>query len=452
MSCLAVVGCMTSVIVSAQNAWVAAGIPIRTEQMHSIYTDTLAGAVYFCGTSSIDGDFITDDCGISVYYHGQWDTLGTFHGAPESIVRWHDTLIVSGDFIEINGEPIANCAYYDSVTWHSFGTFSPVAPSYLRELNGDLYALGAFMYADGHLCNGIAKREGTEWVSVGVEGFADPDTFHNIIHGIARYNGNLVVGGHVNFSGTSDHGVGIQENGIWHPLGPGIQGTYGHGGAFANYQGELYVGGGIHVGEGNPGEGLLRWTGTEFVAVGEGLQNQNNQWAANVGVFELEVHNGLLYVAGTFWFAGHVPANGVATWDGTNWCGLGGWLDGSASNIAFLGDTLFASPWIYLDGENVNSGVRYVGNYPDTCTQFSTSILDPTLLPAATFHITLASDILTAHLPIGVSPCRIELLDGLGRVINAGSGTTVRFSTAGLAKGVYIVRAEGYGAQRVLLE
>ena len=118
----------------------------------------------------------------------------------------------------------------------------------------------------------------------------------------------------------------------------------------------------------------------------------------------------------------------------------------------FYHDTIFIGLNHYLDSVDVNYAARYVGNYPDTCTQINTSILDPTPVHASPFHCSLLNDILTAQLPIGESPCRMELLDGRGRVINTGIGTTVRFSTAGLAKGLYVLRAEGYGAQRVLLE
>ena len=93
--------------------------------------------------------------------------------------------------------------------------------------------------------------------------------------------------------------------------------------------------------------------------------------------------------------------------------------------------------------------------YPDTCARVpNTSILDPSSAIRSRCipnHLDRL-DILIAHLPLGASPCRMECLDGMGRVGQCafGNNSSVQHRTTGPR--LYIVPAEGYGAQRVSLD
>ncbi len=61
-------------------------------------------------------------------------------------------------------------------------------------------------------------------------------------------------------------------------------------------------------------------------------------------LYALALHNGKLYAAGAFNYAGsnNTAVNHVAMWDGTSWHDLGGGMNASVYTLAFVGDTLYA--------------------------------------------------------------------------------------------------------------
>lgn len=431
----------------AQPSWVPAGVPFLTTEMRNIYTDTVADAIYFCGASSIDGDFNFEDEGISVYSNGDWDTLGVFSNMPECIVRWGDTLVVGGGFPHINGLPMPYCAGWVAGQWVPFGDFQEVGPYKFRIIDGDLYAIGAFVHVDGHLCNGLAKRVGGEWENVG----SMAGVMQNYLSDLTKYDGHLIMAGAVGFNWTSARGVAILNDTTWEPLGPGIVGTWGQGRALAVYQGDLYVGGAIDINDGNAGHGIMRWDGNQFHPVGDGFQGMYNDFSMPTGAVAMQVRNGLLYCSGQFRYAGHVPAMGVATWDGTNWCGFGGDLGLVVGSFDFYHDTLFVGPFHEAEGVDVNCAAKYIGSYPDTCSQTTTAIAQSLIGVGKELLLVVSPDHLQVDLPGGAEPVSISLHDAQGRLVDQALGRHVVFRTSGTANALYFVRAVGYAPKRIAL-
>ncbi len=96
------------------------------------------------------------------------------------------------------------------------------------------------------------------------------------------------------------------------------------------YQGRLIVAG-LFSTIGNPSvvaNNIAAWNGTGWTALtGGGVNNV---------VFDLEVHNGLLYVGGQFTMAGNIPVNNIATWNGTTntWANIPqGGVNGPNKNV-----------------------------------------------------------------------------------------------------------------------
>ena len=359
---------LTPLSATAQSDWEIPGIPFKVVVMLNICPDTIGNALYFCGESSLNNDNDSGDGAIPVYANGQWDTLSVFHGAVSSTVRWHDTLIVSGSFNNINGIPIDRIGAYANGSWSSYGSLSSGGWIYrLKVIDDELYALGVFESMDGNLCNGLARREGNSWVSAGsFDVFEVPN-----IQDLVKWNGQLVSTGTIRFNNTTAKEVAILNGTQWEPLGPGIQGSFGAGRSLAVYQGDLYVGGSIDLAAGNAGHGIMRWDGSQYQPVGTGLQTFYNNYQYIVGAIDMKVHNDKLWVGGNFGFAGNVLARGVASWDGTQWCGL---PDISVSNsqlpveaLAFFHDTLYVST--YDSGLPANCALRFIGtDYQDTCS------------------------------------------------------------------------------------
>ena len=225
-------------ICTAQPAWAPAGLQVHTGEVTNIYEDTVANALYYCGESSRNGDNDFSDQVLSIYSNGQWDTLGSFTGRVTAAVTWHDTLVVAGYFFSVDGMPMEYVTCYVGQQWLPFGDFSEGVYR-LKIINGDLYAIGAIQFADGHLCNGITKRVGGEWVNVGVLDAYNIPIFQDLV----EWNGTLYAAGAIRFNGTPYKDLVYFNGTEWLPLSTGILGGLGAGRSLAVYQDELYIGG-----------------------------------------------------------------------------------------------------------------------------------------------------------------------------------------------------------------
>ncbi|MBL7940188.1 MAG: T9SS type A sorting domain-containing protein [Flavobacteriales bacterium] len=346
----------------AQN-WVTAAIPGHVLNIRQIYANATHDTIYFAGAIEMDETInFAQTNPVMRYTEGQWDTLGVLRGLIHSMVLYRDTLIAGGEFLAANGIPCEGIAYYDGSQWHPYGDLERGVRR-LRVLDDELFAVGGFDHADGQSAPGVAKRVGNSWQPVG--------WFNNQanIVDIAKYNGNLVVTGNVDME--EGRGIAEWDGTTWQLLGPGILGGFSGGLCLTVYQNQLYVGGQISITAGNAGQNIMRWDGEQFHPVGQGIQ----WWAGNTTsiatVFNMVEHNGKLFVGGGFRAAGGVEAMGLATWDGTEWCGVPGDFQATGGTMAmdFYHDTLFAACGAMLDGDSVNRAVKFVGEaYEDECS------------------------------------------------------------------------------------
>jgi hypothetical protein len=120
----------------------------------------------------------------------------------------------------------------------------------------------------------------------------------------------------------------------WVSMG-GITGADGSLSATAvDGSGNLYIGGSFTVVGGVIANGIAKWDGTNWSALGSGM----NGW-----VGQLAVSGNNVYAAGGFTMAGGKAANYIAKWDGTNWSALGSGLSGDVYALAVSGSNLYAA-------------------------------------------------------------------------------------------------------------
>ncbi|HMC98364.1 MAG TPA: T9SS type A sorting domain-containing protein, partial [Flavobacteriales bacterium] len=297
------------------------------------------------------------------YTIGGWDTLGVLRGQIMTMVEYHDTLIAGGQFTEASGTPCQGIAYYNGQVWHPYGELEQSVRR-LRVLDDELYAVGGFNIADGQTASGVAKRVGNTWVPLG-----SIDYNGIVLIDVAKYDGKIVAVGDVNMDGG--RGIIEWDGTDWHLLGPGIINGMSAARCLTVYQGDLYVGGQIALAPGNPGQNIMRWDGTEFQGLGQGIQWQLGNTTSIATVLNLVEHNGVLFVGGGFRAAGGILADGLATWDGAEWCAVPG--DFTTSNgiwgMDFYYDTLFVACGWTLDGDSVNMAAKFVGEeYQAECS------------------------------------------------------------------------------------
>jgi hypothetical protein len=438
--------------VHAQSDWIDAAIPGFQIGVQQVCSSVDGTRLYYCGALIQDQTLGFYSNPVLRYANGAWSPLGIIPQVVRSVVEYHDTLIATGPFnVVADSLPVDHIAYWNGQQWLPYGSLRPLGARKLRVLDDTLYAVGSMDTADGQYVNGITRRVGGQWRPVGL---LDTDGY-SIMGDIVKFEDHLVAIGSGAINGELR--VFQLQDGVWSILGGGIQGGLCSAQCLAVYNGDLYVGGQITMACGNPGQGILRWDGSAWQPVGLGLQYALGDFNSFAGPTTMMEHNGKLFIGGGFRYAGGVEAFGVATWDGTEWCGVTGNFSNGVGHTGvysmdFYHDTLFVAANM-ADDDSVNFSAKFIGTeYADSCATVLTALPIQSPMPTNSMVIILANEMLTAQIPTGASPCRIELLDGLGRVINTGTGTSVPFSTLSLATGLYLLRAEGYGAQRVLLE
>jgi hypothetical protein len=87
----------------------------------------------------------------------------------------------------------------------------------------------------------------------------------------------------------------------------------------------LFVGGGFtHVAPAKPSEGVGKWTGTEWIPIGEQVQGP---WGGPTVIDDMAVHDDgsgpALYVVGAISDVAGLRAQGIARWGGSRWSNVG---------------------------------------------------------------------------------------------------------------------------------
>jgi uncharacterized delta-60 repeat protein len=93
--------------------------------------------------------------------------------------------------------------------------------------------------------------------------------------------------------------------------------------ALAEFQGELYAGGEFTMAGGAPATGIAKWDGSQWLPVGGGVRHIGGAHSvAALHVFD-DGTGPALYAGGAFNAAGETHVEGVARWDGAEWSAVG---------------------------------------------------------------------------------------------------------------------------------
>ncbi|QDU68542.1 hypothetical protein [Engelhardtia mirabilis] len=249
----------------------------------------------------------------------------------------------------------------------------------------DQLVVGGYDYlqADAQSLGLVATFDGTSWspLGSGIPGagaFVDYD-----VRDFAIYDGGLVAAGtFTSAGGQPAKSIALFDGVDWQPLGGGLDLSFAPTGSVFSlevFQGDLYASGQFNLAGGIPVQGLARWDGQQWHAVGGGLPpvaggTPGFAWEMSVGP------DGLLYLAGEFPAAGGVAATGnIATWDGSNFASVGGGFNvfGGASvrDLAWYDGELWAVGTYDLAAGGAGdekaaifdgSTWRAAGNFPDS--------------------------------------------------------------------------------------
>ncbi len=399
---------------------------------------------------------------------GVWAGLdGGTNGTVRALATGPEgSVYVGGEFTAAGGLTTGPIARWDGSSWHPMVGLTGWVEALGIGADGTVLAAGG-MADTGNGQPGCASRwTGAAWEPVGVS--CRP---HNGIYSAAVLpDGTPVIGGR-DFGGV--RGLIAWNGTAWTDLGTGPGGSLdGNVWALAVApDGRLYAGGEYLSAGGKPlSSCVARWTGTEWQAVGTGLERGSN---ADTCVLSLAFGPGGELYAGGFLRLGDDPAaHGVARLVNGAWTALpasfsepGVWAlrfdvadrlytgrlfapgltvwDGSAWNVLSPDESVYA---LALDG----TGRLIVGGHfgemggvaSSNVIAYTPALTGSEPPPDATAFRVWPNPAADAAQMRTASGGRTEVHDALGRVLWSGQvapGTTA-LPTARLAPGIYVVR------------
>jgi hypothetical protein len=190
--------------------------------------------------------------------------------------------------------------------------------------NGPMLWVGGDVVVPGIGGVEVTRWNGQAWVWTGA--------LNDSVTGFGVYNDgsgpSMYAGGYFSLS-AGNRGIARWTGSSWVPVGTGLHGgQYVWVNAMASFDAgngaELYVGGGF-TGAGSVfGQPLAKWNGTQWSLVGAGLGPRGT---SSPEVFALQAFDDgsgpALYVGGIFGSAGGVPVDGIARWNGVHWSAVG---------------------------------------------------------------------------------------------------------------------------------
>jgi hypothetical protein len=154
------------------------------------------------------------------------------------------------------------------------------------------------------------------------------------------------------------NGIARWNGTAWAALGTGLGGPIvGLAYTLATLaNGDLVAGGWFSTAGGVAANNIARWNGTAWSAVGTGLNSS--------ALSMVTLPNGDLVVGGLFTAAGCIAANRIARWNGTTWSAMGSGLSGTVSSVAVLpnGDVVVGGDFLNAGAGAANRIARWNGS------------------------------------------------------------------------------------------
>lgn len=437
----ALVAASLSLSVNAQSPWQGLFLPGALINAQYVHCDTASHTVYYTGLNNLMGDFTNMPGSVLAWRNEQWDTIAyNQHGTLERLVMFHDTLILEGaSFIE--SDTVDGIAYFNGEHWVSFPDQpDDVQVQRFRVIDDTLYAA---------MTSGLVVRQpffrlvNGHWEPFGFM----PGLDYNIGADIVKYAGafyGTVVGG------AEGNGVYRLEDTTWTSLGPEITGTGSSPSLLSVFQGDLYIGGYLQMNTGVPGQGICRYDGENFFALGMGLQMAPGNNNSACGAVDMIAHGNYLFVSTGCDYIGGMYCPGIGAWDGSRWCTVEGVLvenNAGAWSMDFIGDTLYVGCGQTISGVDVGHAARFIGpDFADSCGTITFVPLDETVQERTTLYPNPVSEVLSISFGgMHTHDVPLRIIDSRGVVRWIGQARPQDLDVRDWAKGVYQLVAPGRG-------
>lgn len=300
-------------------------------------------------------------CGQSA--KGTWDPQFTpppgLNGPVYAMASTGNDLYVGGAFSKAGGIAANGVAKWDGTNWSTLG--SGVAGQVLAlAISGtNLYVGGLFHAAGGVGATNVAKWNGTGWEALG--GGVDQSFFSTpLVFALYVSGTNLFVGGQFERAGElTAINVARWDGSAWHAMDTGAflpdePEPWGNVQAITGDGTNVYVGGVFLQAGSIAATNLACWNETGWHAIGDctggpsEVTYQGNTMYGSVSA--LAMHQGELFVGGSFDYAGGIFAQGIAGWDGATWHNVGNVPGGYVNALESYSGSL------YLAGSFTSAG------------------------------------------------------------------------------------------------
>jgi hypothetical protein len=270
-----------------------------------------------------------------------------------------ETLYVGGSFLwEIDGQMYSRILKIENGTMYPMGCgFNSTCDTYeevsncrvtsIVKFQDTIYVSGKIDYSGNNPLQGIAKWDGIQWQQAG-----------NLYTGgqLKVIRDTLFVLGSFEQDGMNSlafFNTNTQEWNAYHEFPNWIpnQAYYNSITDMIEFQNEIYVSGNFNNSELGVTD-LVKWTGNQWLPV-EGICGGIS------GITEMEVFDDKLVICGLFdaIYCSNNPGNGIASFDGQTWDNMQGGMNSQVNHIALLQDQLFFTPPL-LHTKQTNSLIK----------------------------------------------------------------------------------------------
>ena len=464
----------------AQN-WVAVDTAFNIyDEAKFMYVDTVEDRLYLGGEFYDNGAQIT---GVLQYYDGyNLYNLDTFSpprlgsGGSRSMFRYQNKLYVGGWFKQIgkNKAVSHSIAQLQNDTFITVNTIPTILSSgnvtSMVEYRGQLILGFEGDSLAGIRSRGIVSYDGSTFGPMG--GGVLDEYSATIVNSVAVYKNRLYAAGNfytrkngVMDQTTRNFQVWDDNKKVWTTV-DGWKGSQNSSSVndLLEFQNDLYIMGGFSTTDSALANDLVRFDGTYFYSVGKG--------AGLYFINKATVYKSELYVCGLFDEMDGIQANGIAKWNGTRWCSLSNDVFTRTGNIygvhdiAFYHDTLFAyGGFMKISGKEIKVLAKWVGN-----SSMTGSCASPANQDTVNYNLSVVSET-KANMDFKVYPNpskgnitietnefnskkQVQLIDQAGKVLIWGSinSTVSEMDLKGLEPGIYFLKLEGMGTQKIIKE
>jgi trimeric autotransporter adhesin len=289
---------------------------------------------FFVGGAFRDAGF-TRVNGVALWSGERWHALGDgVDGTVHALLASNDTLYVGGLFSSADSQSVNNVARWDTTErrWSPMGAgFNSAVRALARDASGRIYAGGEFTQSGGVELGGVARWDGSAWRPLGSASAAGVE---GIVIALAVVGDDLYVGGNFTSAGGNDEIIHIARYDLtsetWSPVGDGVDRIIL---ALLADGTDLYAAGPITRAGAARVDGVARWDGSAWSAVGSGITEDG-------AVYALAKHRGDIVAAGTFVTTDAPSTRFLAVLDGSRWMPLGSGIDSTAFALSSVGDDL----------------------------------------------------------------------------------------------------------------